>query len=402
MTSKRWYGSGLGLLVLGSVLLIHGEGRAADSGAPSTAVESAQTIKRYADQLRRQRLAGQKVERSDAAITQPVGIKRREGLFYFVSWSIPEQELKTSFREAFYLGATVVFRGLINDDMPKTIARIKAVAVDLNKEAPHVVLDPVIFRQFGITAVPALAIAKDQHALIIEGSASLTQLLYRLRRANPDVAPLSDWAEGKSRSWERGGPITTARPVMPAVVGLQKIPSDLSKYPIWERDLEEVFKERIRQTNMSPLKGELETKVKDRLKAGPGLTLPPVTEARTFSVDLTQRIDNDIPNHDGSAIVVKAGTEVNPLLYVSYRHRLVVIDGRDGRQVAFAREQVRQYGMDAVKVLLSDGDYESVAKIVTDRVYWLQPEIIARFKLQHVPSVVTQNGPVMKVEEVRL
>ena len=401
MTSKRWYGSGLGLLVLGSVLLVHGEGRAADSGAPSTAVESAQTIKRYADQLRRQRLAGQKDERSDA-IRQPVGIKRREGLFYFVSWSIPEHELKTTFREAFYLGATVVFRGLINDDMPKTIARIKAVAVDLNKEAPHVVLDPVIFRQFGITAVPALAIAKDQHALIIEGSASLRQLLNHLRRANSDVAPLSDWADGKARSWEMGGPITTARPVMPAVVGLQKVPSDLTKYPIWERDLEEVFKERIRQTNMSPMKRELETKVKDRLKAGPGLTLPPVTESRTFSVDLTQRIDNDIPNHDGSAIVVKAGTQVNPLLYVSYRHRLVVIDGRDARQVAFAQEQVRQYGIDAVKVLLSDGDFESVARAVKDRVYWLQPEIIDRFKLQHVPSVVTQNGPVMKVEEVRL
>jgi conjugal transfer pilus assembly protein TraW len=397
----QWYGSGLGLLLLGSVLLIHGEGRAADSGTPSTAVESAQTIKRYAEQLRRQRLAGQKVEQS-GAITQPVGIKRREGLFYFVSWSIPEQELKTTFREAFYLGATVVFRGLINDDMPKTIARIKAVAVDLNKEAPHVVLDPVIFRQFGITAVPALAIAKDQHALIIEGSASLRQLLNHLRRANSDVAPLSDWADGKARSWEMGGPITTARPVMPAVVGLQKVPSDLTKYPIWERDLEEVFKERIRQTNMSPMKRELETKVKDRLKAGPGLTLPPVTESRTFSVDLTQRIDNDIPNHDGSAIVVKAGTQVNPLLYVSYRHRLVVIDGRDARQVAFAQEQVRQYGIDAVKVLLSDGDFESVARAVKDRVYWLQPEIIDRFKLQHVPSVVTQNGPVMKVEEVRL
>ncbi|MEK7760495.1 MAG: TrbC family F-type conjugative pilus assembly protein [Nitrospirota bacterium] len=401
MTSMQWYGSGLGLLLLGSVLLIHGEGRAADSGTPSTAVESAQTIKRYAEQLRRQRLAGQKVEQS-GAITQPVGIKRREGLFYFVSWSIPEQELKTTFREAFYLGATVVFRGLINDDMPKTIARIKAVAVDLNKEAPHVVLDPVIFRQFGITAVPALAIAKDQHALIIEGSASLRQLLNHLRRANSDVAPLSDWADGKARSWEMGGPITTARPVMPAVVGLQKVPSDLTKYPIWERDLEEVFKERIRQTNMSPMKRELETKVKDRLKAGPGLTLPPVTESRTFSVDLTQRIDNDIPNHDGSAIVVKAGTQVNPLLYVSYRHRLVVIDGRDARQVAFAQEQVRQYGIDAVKVLLSDGDFESVARAVKDRVYWLQPEIIDRFKLQHVPSVVTQNGPVMKVEEVRL
>lgn len=401
MTSMQWYGSGLGLLLLGSVLLIHGEGRAADSGTPSTAVESAQTIKRYAEQLRRQRLAGQKVEQS-GAITQPVGIKRREGLFYFVSWSIPEQELKTTFREAFYLGATVVFRGLINDDMPKTIARIKAVAVDLNKEAPHVVLDPVIFRQFGITAVPALAIAKDQHALIIEGSASLRQLLNHLRRANSDVAPLSDWADGKARSWEMGGPITTARPVMPAVVGLQKVPSDLTKYPIWERDLEEVFKERIRQTNMSPMKRELETKVKDRLKAGPGLTLPPVTESRTFSVDLTQRIDNDIPNHDGSAIVVKAGTQVNPLLYVSYRHRLVVIDGRDARQVAFAQDQVRQYGIDAVKVLLSDGDFESVARAVKDRVYWLQPEIIDRFKLQHVPSVVTQNGPVMKVEEVRL
>jgi conjugal transfer pilus assembly protein TraW len=397
MAWQRMHHIGVGLVCVTGLVMGASVVRGADvSAVGAEALERAQAVKQQADLSRHQRLETQGTPGGSA------GIKRREGLYYFVSWSIPEPELKGYMREAFHLGATVVFRGLLDDDMRKTVERTKALAVELDKEAPHTVLDPVIFRQFGVTAVPALAVAKDQQALIVEGATSLRHLLRLLSRADGRVTPLLEWAEDKSRSWDRGGPVMVNRPVMPALTGIRKVPSTLTKYPIQERDLQEAIKERLRHTDTARLRRELGMKVKDRLKEGPHLTLPKATETRVFSVDLTQKFANDIPNHDGSAILVKAGTEVNPLAYVSYRHRLVVIDGRDKAQVHFAQEQVQKFGAAAVKVLLTDGDYEEVAKVVHDRVYWLQPDLLTRFQLAHVPSVVTQNGPLLQVEERRI
>ena len=79
-----------------------------------------------------------------------------------------------------------------------------------------------------------------------------------------------------------------------------------------------------------------------------------------------------------------------------------MIDGRNREQVAFAKQQVQQYGAGSVKVMLTAGDYEAVSKRIQDRVYWVLPEIVTRFKLEHVQSVITHNGPMLKVEEFAL
>lgn len=363
----------------------------------SSAIEAAQGVKRRAEMMRQQRQAAQAT-----TLPAPSGIKRREGLFYFVSWSIPDQELKRYLREAFHLGATVVFRGMIDDDMRKTIDRTKAMAVELDKEAPHTTIDPVIFRQFGVTAVPALAIAKDQQAVFVEGAAPLTHLLTLLAREERGVTPLLEWAEGKGRSWDRGGPITEPRPVMPVLVGMKHVPATLTRYPIAERDMEALIKERIRQVDWAAKRRELDGRVRDKLKEGPGLVLPKAIQSRAFTVDLTQRYEHDIPNHDGSAIVVKAGTEINPLLYVSLHDHYLVIDGRDSTQVSYAKAQLVKYGALHVKVMLTAGEFQEVSKALQHRIFWAQPEILARFQLTHVPSLISQNGPMLQIDEVAL
>ncbi len=389
------------LLALSSVTAVSADEIRPMAPDVSSAVERAKAVSEEAKRLRQQRLMGPGPG-APAGSLPVTGVKRREGIWYFVSWSIPEPELKTSLREAFRLGATVVFRGLTNDNMKETVERTKALAIALDREAPHVAIDPVIFRQFGIRSVPALAVAKDQQAVIVEGAAPVKYLLAVLSREEAGVKPIATWFDGQMRGWDFGGPSNELRPLTPSLTGIRTVATELPKYPILERDLQVVMQERFRTTDMRPFQRELESKVKERLKAGPGLALPVATESRTFAVDLTQRIDHDIANHDGSAVVVKAGTVVNPLAHLTYRHRLIVIDGRDPKQVAFAKEQIRHYGAYAVKVLLTEGDFEVVANALHDRVFWLQPEILSRFHLAHVPSVVTQNGPLLQVEEVRL
>jgi conjugal transfer pilus assembly protein TraW len=357
--------------------------------------DAAEAVRQQADLARRQR--------GPSGGAQPTsGIKKRSGVWYLVSWSIPDAELKGYLREAYKLGATVAFRGLIDDNFSNTVARTKALAVELREQAPHTTIDPVIFGQLGVTTVPALVVANEQQALIVEGAAPLAHLLSVMVRENGDLKPLVEWYENTQRSWERGGPIDVQRPAMPPLVGLKHVPATLTRYPIWERDLEAVIRERIQQADWNALQRQLDTQVRDKLKNGPGIALPRATTSRAFAVDPTVQFDKDVKREDGATVLIKAGTHVNPLTQVTLRQRFIVIDGRNPQQVAFAKQQVQQYGAAWVKVMLTAGDYGAVSKTIQDRAYWVLPEIVTRFQLEHVPSVITQNGPLLKVEEIAL
>lgn len=166
--------------------------------------------------------------------------------------------------------------------------------------------------------------------------------------------------------------------------------------------MEAVIREKIKQADWNALQRQLETQVREKLKNGPGVALPRATASRVFSVDPTVQFDKDVKREDGQTVVIQAGTQVNPLTQVTLRQRFIVIDGRNRQQVAFAKQQVQQYGAAFVKVMLTAGDFEAVSKRIQDRVYWVLPEVVTRFKLEHVPSVITQNGPMLKVEEFAL
>lgn len=356
--------------------------------------EAAEAIKRQADLIHAQGPFA-----SPGATPR---MKKRHGVFFLVSWSIPDTELKSYMRDAFRLGATVCFRGMIDDDFKKTVERTKTLAIELGKEAPHTAIDPIIFRQLEVKTVPALAIVNEQEGMIVEGAASPGHLLSLMVREQPELRELAEWYEGTQRSWERGGPIETPRPSMPKLIGVRHVSSHLRRYPIQERDMEALIRERLKKADWAKIRREVEVKLQDKLKNGPDIPLPNASAARAFTVDLTVQFDHDLKAQEGGPVLVKAGTQFNPLSVMTIRHRYVVIDGRNPAQVAFAKQQVQQYGSVWVKVMLTAGDFNAVSKELQDRVYWLMPELVTRFKLEHVPSVVTQNGPLMKVEEFPL
>ena len=370
------------------------------SGTPSLSpLQGVENIRRHAQELRNQRLAGMAPKVQGPTGAMP--IKKREGVFYFVSWSIPDELLKGYMREAYRLGATVVFRGMIDNDMRKTVDRTKALAVELQQEAPHTTIDPIIFRQLGVTSVPTLAIVNDQAALMVTGAAPLEALLSQLSRSEGTIRPLREWYVGQTRSWQMGGPVTEPRPVMPVLTGISAVPTDLTRYAIAEQDMEEYLKEQMRRVDWGKVRDDLQRRVVERLHEGPNIGLQPATSSRVFTVDVTQRYEHDILNHDGTAVVVKGGTEINPLTRIALSHRYVVIDGRDAKQLTYAQSLIQRYGF-GVKILLSAGDVSEVAKQLQRRVYWVQPEMVSKFQLAHVPSVISQNGPVLKIEEVAL
>jgi len=179
-----------------------------------------------------------------------------------------------------------------------------------------------------------------------------------------------------------------------AVVG-----SEGATYPIAERDALEELKERVGQVDWSRhferLKKSLKSFRPENLSA-----LPKAKENRTFTVDMTYTLDFDIPDGKGGILYPK-GYTFNPLDYASLQNVLVFINGEDRNQVEWFRRS--EYAKDPrAMLLLTGGSYVALSEKLQRPVFYATRQIVDRFKLQAVPSVLYQKGKLVEVKEFEI
>lgn len=97
---------------------------------------------------------------------------------YFVSLGIPEEGLLPMLGDSTRLGIPATIRGWLNNDLRKTAARM----FELSKKQKDIGLqiDPTLFEQYGITAVPALVVTCPGHFDVIRGSLPLKAMLEKI------------------------------------------------------------------------------------------------------------------------------------------------------------------------------------------------------------------------------
>ncbi|WP_105668140.1 type-F conjugative transfer system pilin assembly protein TrbC [Cronobacter dublinensis] len=97
---------------------------------------------------------------------------------YFVSLAIPREGLVPMLKDAqrYHIPATI--RGLVNNDMRKTAAAMFELSKIDNSLGVQV--DPTLFSDYGVTAVPALVVTCPGHFDVIRGSLPLQQALERV------------------------------------------------------------------------------------------------------------------------------------------------------------------------------------------------------------------------------
>ena len=97
---------------------------------------------------------------------------------YFVSLGIPEEGLLPMLGDATRFGVPATIRGWLNNDLRKTAARM----FELSKKQKDigVQIDPTLFEQYGITAVPALVVTCPAHFDVIRGSLPLKAMLEKI------------------------------------------------------------------------------------------------------------------------------------------------------------------------------------------------------------------------------
>jgi len=93
------------------------------------------------------------------------------GLLVFVSFSMSEQSLKAWAMQAKKAGGTLVLRGLVENSLKQTLERVQEV---LGADNLYVLnIDPVAFKTFGITSVPAVVVTEVQQRIIQEQSSDM-------------------------------------------------------------------------------------------------------------------------------------------------------------------------------------------------------------------------------------
>ncbi|ADU73062.1 type-F conjugative transfer system pilin assembly protein TrbC [Pantoea sp. At-9b] len=118
-------------------------------------------------------IAASQADQNSASRTTPAAI-------YFVSLGIPEEGLLPMLADARRFGIPATLRGLLDNDFRKTASAM----FELSKKDKQagVQIDPTLYQQFGIKAVPALVVTCGGKFDVLYGSLPVKQALEEVKQ----------------------------------------------------------------------------------------------------------------------------------------------------------------------------------------------------------------------------
>lgn len=133
--------------------------------------------------------------------------------------------------------------------------------------------------------------------------------------------------------------------------------------------------------------------------------LPPVKgiqwaeRSRTRFMDLTHVLGQDVPDGKGR-VLAKAGTRINLLANSRLESRLLLLDGRDARQLAMLE---RLWAARAnVQPILVAGSYTLLAQRYRRGFFYdYGGRISGYFGVRRVPALIGQDGERIRIEEIK-
>tara|TARA_Y100000588_G_C14211118_1_gene906712 strand:- start:604 stop:966 length:363 start_codon:yes stop_codon:yes gene_type:complete len=98
-------------------------------------------------------------------------------IFVCISFSLPDQTLKSYFHQAQEIGAHLVMRGLYKNSFQATKEKMEDLKI-------NVLVDPNIFESFAVKVVPTVVALQDKTAFLISGNVSLKIALEQIVEEN--------------------------------------------------------------------------------------------------------------------------------------------------------------------------------------------------------------------------
>lgn len=177
-------------------------------------------------------------------------------------------------------------------------------------------------------------------------------------------------------------------------------------HPIIESDMlqeiHRVLKEKEKSGELAKLEKEAIVRSKRSIEnPRPVAGLMRAEKPRTFYWDPSIRVLNTIRDLQGN-VIAEAGKTVNPLDYVNLSKHLLFFDGRDPSQVTKAIAIIAHYD-GRVKPILIAGPVAELTRQWKLQVYFDQGgALVRKLGIQRVPSLVTQEGKKLRVDELEI
>lgn len=181
------------------------------------------------------------------------------------------------------------------------------------------------------------------------------------------------------------------------VIPAAGLPKDLgvhgNLYPIEEVDLLAYIKEKASGVNPE----EMEKRAREELNRSLDMSLnvPEAKEDRVRYVDPSITVGSPVYDHQGQ-IIAPAG-RLNPLEGIRLTKTIVALNES---QLHFIPELRQSYKN--IIILLTDGNLQRASEKAEQIVYRADVNILQRLGIERVPSIVTQDGIRLKVEEIKI
>lgn len=300
----------------------------------------------------------------DNKVTRPSSVT-----FMFVSLSMPRASLIDAFKNAAAGNVTVYINGMFEGDknIMETMARLNAMAKDMTLK-PTVKFGPSWFKKYNIQRVPALVYDDAQSQLKMLG---MTQMAF----FNEKVATVK-------QSTDFGAYGAT--------------------FPVQELSLIEQIKQRMETIDWDKKK---QAATQNYWKKRTTFPLELAAKDEVFYIDPTVAIKRDVVNRAG-VVLAKAGSKFNPLAEMPNAYLcLYILDPSDPKQLAWLDTKMEHFDYrDQIIVTQLDADngWENLADLrrrYGRDIYVLEQEVITKFAIKAVPSMVSMENNYIKVNE---
>jgi len=128
------------------------------------------------------------------------------------------------------------------------------------------------------------------------------------------------------------------------------------------------------------------------------IKLPRAKRNQTYLVDISYTLKMDIPDGKGGILYPK-GYTFNPLDYIAFTKTLIVFDGTDPEQIEWAEKYIKSI---YVIPLITDGSFYDLSAKLQRPVFYATVDIIQRFQIKKVPSIIKQNGKYMEIRQIEI
>lgn len=176
---------------------------------------------------------------------------------------------------------------------------------------------------------------------------------------------------------------------------LQAKPKDLgvygNLYPIEEVDLLAYIQERAKQVDQEELNKKMREDFEHSLEVS--LNVPEAKEVRTRYVDPSITVTSPVYDHKGH--VIAPSGDINPLEKIQLTDTIVALKES---QMGIIPE-LKKYHKNLL-LLLTDGNLQRAAEKIGQMVYKADSHMLERLGVEKVPSVITEEGTKLRVEEI--